>query len=43
VIAPMRMASPPRSGPTVRSSMTVSGTGNAPARSSAASDEPRQA
>ncbi len=38
VIAPMRMASLPRSGPTVRSSITLSGTGSAPARSSAASE-----
>src|SRR5918994_10517 len=32
---PILITSPPRSGPTVRSSMTVSGAGSAPARSSA--------
>lgn len=38
VIAPIRIASLPRSAPTVRSSIACSGTGSEPARSRAASD-----
>ncbi len=35
VMTPLSIASAPRSAPTVRSSITVRGAGNAPARSSA--------